>query len=425
MVLTILSTAQQVQAALDLRGLLELATEHSPALRSAQNRLLISGLNRKNAIAGFFPSLDLTATQGYRETTPSGDDEPWGGSELRLSLTEPLYDNGRSWIAYESSGFEKGISDLELVLSREQLALDLSNAYYEFVLASLLYRVKQFQNDLLGKQFKSIEFAHRQGLRSRDDYLRFKARLKRSDLDVKAAANAIVQSRNKIYETAGVSLRDEKPPDIAVPDPDRLVEAQVPTDRPRLEHHLRHRITRLTRQKNALAVDLERKKYWPELSLEADYIYTNADYLSGRSSFVDDKTSGVSVLLSVNFNLWDWGLRARNVQIAKYEEAVLGHELDRELMELELRLRNLMADLDLFKQNFDLSAELMQLETKNYETMNEKYRNGQVSFLDIVNAVDDLVSAREAYYGNLIELKKAMMEHRFHEGEAYEFIRKN
>src|SRR4051812_5109910 len=91
---------------LSLGDALRFALQNAPSLEQARQLEGISELERRNAQSRFFPSLDASASHGVSKTSPPSPTEPWT-SQLGVSLTEHLYDNGVSLLQYDVAGINR------------------------------------------------------------------------------------------------------------------------------------------------------------------------------------------------------------------------------------------------------------------------------------------------------------------------------
>jgi outer membrane protein TolC len=67
-------------------------------------------------------------------------------------------------------------------------------------------------------------------------------------------------------------------------------------------------------------------------------------------------------------------------------------------------------------------VELMEMERLSFEQLEDNYRRGRVSYLDLITGIRDLSEAREQYYASYFSLIKAAARHRATEGALYAWI---
>ena len=398
---------------LKLSGLVEYALKHSPDFKISLNRLKAGEIKMRDAFFNFFPTLDIKAVQGH-----DGDES----SELSLSLSSRLYDNGLRFIQYRQSQLEWERSSLEREKSREQLCLELSKRYFEHSLAFKISKIQNFQYKLLERQFRSVESQYKQGLKTRLDYIRFKARLQRAKLGVQQAGIVRERGIEEIKKMIGWSAGKLEVDVLEAVDLDMK---KIPQAIPGLEKHHEYKIAELSRKINEHTVRRARKKYLPELFLVADASYVNQDYLSGMGSFGDRGKTNLSASLMVSFNLWDWGKRRRGVVLANLEKMNRDNTLDSHLLSLKSTINKLMLDMKQRRKSFFLNKELVEMEKNNYTSLEKSYRRGMTTFLDLINALNDYTGSQESWIRDFFQLKNLMAEFYFHQGKLYETIKNN
>jgi outer membrane protein len=427
-----------------LADLVKLAIENSPTYDSFKMQMSVSEMAKKNALSVMLPQLDLSATHGYAKNDGIN---PWDRGVIGLGLSETLYDNGQSLISYQKSKYQQEISQLQVQLALEDLSLQVSLAYFDYQLAQAVFKVKKFQNQLLLKQFHSIEEAYQHGIKPRIDYLRFMASVKRSNIELITYQNRIKQAIFQIQNIVGIANKENIQLNLERAHQEDGAKAHIfhlDTEEtawvePSYTSHLQYRIADLKKQFNQMQVSVANRRYWPNINLSSNLKRTVSEYTrdNGRSASLlfnnhDQNASGATgqtyweALVSINFNLWDWGLRNRNVQISKAQARIDNNVVQTDLLQLKNNLQNLMINLNQFYSNYQLSTELLELEQRTYRQLEENYRNGKATFLDIVNGVNDYSAAQESYYTNYYELKKTLMQYFFHKAELYAHIaRKN
>lgn len=419
-ILISLSSMKLFAKPLELKELINHAITHSPSFKNSINNLTITELRKENAFSSFLPSLDLEAIHGLRDGNPLDPFDKYP-SELQLSLTSTLYNNGTNFINYDRAKFENKAGLIELERDRSLLCLNLSREYYNYTLAAKVLQVQEFQYALLKKQFRSIENQYRQGRKTRIDYIRFKARLQRADLSMQQAQ---VTKSKSIEEIKKIINWSTDLLEIFVEEKIELKD-QIPTKIPSLEDHYDYQLAQLGKSINQFDVTLAKRRYWPELFFNANASYTNSDYSQGFDSFSDKRQTNWEALITLRFNLWDWGTRKRNLTIATIEKETRNNTIDDNLLVLQSTINKLLLDIKQQKKNYLLNNELVLLEKNNYETIEQSYRSGRSTFLDLINALNNYTSSQESFYRDLFQLKSFIAEYQHHQGTLYETIQNN
>lgn len=398
---------------LSLKELVDYALSNSPVFLNSQNNLSLAQLQVDNAFSTFLPALDLETRQGVRESDPDAFSENTF-SDLNISLSSTIYNNGTNFINYDRSKLQEDVREIELERDRSQLCLDLSREFFRYAQSMKILEVQKYQLSHLKKQYRSIESQYKQGIKTRIDFIRFKARLQRAQLTLQQAEVVIAKSLEDIKRI--INWKGE----MLEVSFSRYLNINLPLSKrtPPLDAHFDFRIAEIQKKINQFDVTLEKRRYWPEVFLESNASYRNNDL----GSFSDERQFQWEGALRFRFNLWDWGLRKRNVTIAEIQKTRRANVLDRGLIDLKATIQKLVLDINQIEKNYILTKELVELEKNNYETLERSYRNGRSSFLDLINSLNNYTNSQESFYRDLFRLKTLLFELQYHEGNLYENI---
>jgi outer membrane protein len=397
------------------------ALEHAPSLQSAKARAAIAQLQNRSAFAAFLPSLDLSSAHGYQGESPRTLATPWT-SLTSLRLTETFWDNGESYTNYRISELQQERADLDLRLARERIVLELHQEYQRYSLADALNAVERDQYALLKKQHDLMEQQFRAGMKSREDYTRVQALLQRAELGLVKAANDVERSRRELIRILGVpaeeSIGDGWRFAPLAPTPIRPEEE--PKEAPLATGTLTYQANRIQRRANDLTVSLTSRKVWPQLSLTASVGYEVGGYLGTGARLADTDRLSYGAGLTLTLNLWDWGTRRRNTEIADKTRWIQDRDLAEREQTDRAAIESLWLELGRARKSYTISRELLQLETANFKSLENDYRRGVVRYLDLVTGLRDLASSKTAYLSAYFEYRQNLALHRYYEGKLYE-----
>jgi outer membrane protein len=405
---------------LDLKKTIQYAVAHSPSLEATRREMSISDMNRKNAYSVFLPQLDIGSTHGIRDRDPTlGVNRHV--SELGLSLTETLYDNGISFLNYDSAKITKQIAELDYAKERDRLALDISAQFLQYSLVTRLLEVQKTQYDIINKQFNTISSQYKQGVKTRRDYLRFKSELRRSEIQLQNAQTRVMNTRADLIKLIA-STEDVSTTDFQF-EPEPVVVSSVkfvPKEKPAVENHWIFRVAKMRSEIFDNDISVARRSYYPNIFLTGGATYGSANYWKTGSDFKDNDFTSWNALLTVNFNLWDWGIRNRNISIAKDRKIQREKNIEADLNEFVAANEKLMANMSLSNSNFLIAQELLTIETDTYAFLESEYRNGRVSYLDLIIGLRDLLSAKNQMFNSFYDLKTQLLQYKYHQGKLYE-----
>ena len=398
----------------DLKGLVQYALQHSAAIKSSHNNLLISQLKNKNALYSFFPSLELDSVQGYQSELG-----PWK-KNLTLSLSQSLYNNGYNLIEYSKAKKLRARNALEHIRNKNKICLEIFKEYANYSLLTHISDIQKVQYQSLLKQFRSIKKRYRLGEKARIDFLRFKARLQRAKISQINAQNSIDQSNQELrsvinYQEGSLALGP------MTPDYQEIALGGIESI---LDNHFNLKIFNYQKKINADSLQMEKRKYGWKLHLSGNLKYASFDYTDKASLFSNDNFQ-LEALLTFSYPLWDWMTSGRNIAIKRMETISLDHQIDAEILTLKTQIQRLLLNINQQQKEIKLGKRLVDLEQNNYRSQEMAYHNGQASFLDLIRAIENVTYAKTAYYRDIFNLKTYLAQYQYHQGTLYENIIKN
>jgi outer membrane protein len=411
---------------LNLPQAIDYASTHSPQYLTALKEIEIRTRTRKNSVASFFPSLDGSISQGLSGTysSLSSPSNLFFGS-IGLTLTENIYDNGKTIWGLKSAKWNEERAKIELEKAKNQLALQVAQAFYQFSLASQTAAIKAKQAELLREQFKTGEVQYRQGMKTRRDYLRFRARVQRADISLISAENDLKTSVLKLENSIGVEAGNIGKNTVTfTPMTSKREKITFPSEPPSLEKHYEKRIQKIAEKINEVPVRLALRQFLPRANLSA-----GAGFGSGTSSgaplsnaYTSSPTFQWNLTFSISGNLLDWGVLRRDWAKAELSRDQSNLSLQQTLMNTSTTLQTLMLDLKRTEQNYQLTQELLNSEEEAFSIINEEYRQGRSSYLDLTTALDSLFDARLSFASIYFSALDKKSQYHYHQGDLYETL---
>lgn len=425
------SQALAEEGPLSLKAAVQLSLENSPDYDSARKTQILREQEYRKTFTNLLPSVDASATGGLQnsfalagnggtvfENNPAA---PWY-SALSLGINETLYDNGVTLTNIKIADLNRQIAKLEMLKARDQLVLNIANEYYRHSLLAVLVTVRAEQLRLLSKQFSTVQNQYQQGLKTRSDYLRLKTQVQRAEI---ARFNAETdQSESKINLKRLLGLRlSENAYDFALIDLKTKADLKkLPKLPPLLEKTYDYKLKTIKQELRQKTVSLKERNLWPTLGASSSIVYNNQNFINAGRGFNDGNQLSWNVLLTTTFNLWDWGARKNDIEIAKVTQDIELNKTEQALVDLRADIDLLTLTVDKSRKNYVLSQDLLDVEEQSSRDLEIQYREGKVAYLDLVTELNNRLDARVQYYTSYVELLKAHAKHRFFEGQIYEMV---
>ena len=225
------------QEALTLDECLSMAKENNKSLRASEYKQEAFQYGRKSSKALFFPSVSLTGSVMYSNTTgsyssgsgmlpvlgsdgkPSGQVAYFPGLNLDyelgwifnggVKLEQPIYMGGKIQAGYKMSklGYELAIQNRRLTES--EVIVETSKAYANVVKAKEMVAVAKAYGALLDELMRAVEIAKNRGMKSNNDVLKVKVKANECELNLRKAENACRLAKMNLCHYIGKPLTED------------------------------------------------------------------------------------------------------------------------------------------------------------------------------------------------------------------------
>lgn len=388
------SAFSQPKHVLTLSEAVKNALKTSPSYLSAKNAAESTKLESKNAFANFLPSIDLSASHGVKGKNPDITGELSKTpivSGASLTLTESLYDNGESAKKYKIAKLKHDLANINLEKTKAQIIRQVLLAYYRHNIELQNLRFTQKNFDELERLARLVSNQFHQGMKTRKDYLSFKTKSHRSRLDVITAEKKYTKARSQLFELIGISPDANTTFDESVKPliPKKALSIDIST-----ESLYEYKTISLQKRISESEIALASRKFWPEISLIGAASYGSSDYIDTKETWSDNDLTQWSVLLNLKFNLLDWGVRSRNIQIAKLNTNTIEQSLNSQLLESLTGLEQFKLEVKRAEESYRLSKDLQKMEEDNFALLERDYRTGNTTYLELTTGLANLLDAQ-------------------------------
>lgn len=408
---------------LDFHQTLERALSRSPEFQTQKLKRDNARLETKNAWFALLPTADLQASHTYLQQNtsayfiPEYRHLPWS-NQAGLTVKENLYDNGVTWRKARSAELNEDLQDLALESAQARLKINVAKAYFDMSLAVAVLELQRQQIQTLNTQFRTIESRYRQGLSSNRDYLRIKAQGQSSEIGLLSQEIELNQAKqalrtligeNEATEFQPLRLPKGLPPAVRGPiDPEQSYEFK--------SANLRDRISEIT-------AESAERLFWPRLSLQGSYNYTVPQYLGDNVAGVDNPYWNLQFMIVLEYRLWDWGSTSRTVQIAGNQERIDKLTQDSGRLKVRQDLIQLESQLELLRRSYSVSQQILQANQEAFESLNRGYRDGKISYLDLITSLNSVYSSRSQDIGLRFNILKTQLEWAYYQGNIDEILK--
>lgn len=152
-----------------------------------------------------------------------------------------------------------------------------------------------------------------------------------------------------------------------------------------------------------------RAGYFPALSI--DYFYgIDAAHFAVNTAIPGGKVSnlGSSIVATLNIPVWNWGTTQSRVKQADLRRAQLKRELSFTQRKLLAEIQSLYAEAETARNELEGLARSAQLAEESQKLIALRYRNGESTVLEVVDAQTTFAAANAAYQDGAVRYRVAL-----------------
>ena len=374
-----------------------LALSRYPALKAALLRRNAARAREKAAFREHFPKLYGSYTyRGFRDPelikTPFGAYPIRDREEALLAVTVrlPVFHGLSISTRHALAQLRVKLSGVEEARLRQEILLKVREAYFELVRAEKEVELARKSLSRRRAHLRDVRGFLREGLVARNQLLEAEARVEEARYRLVAAENrlAVARSRLNLLLQRPLSAPLRVVPEFPEKPIKRPYEELVKLafkNRPEV------RAAELAVRMREKEVRLARSRYFPWLDLEAQY-YKRGDTLDlSENPYADRENAWVG--LSLNWELWDWGLRGQEVAAARAELAAQKFLLKEIRDRVALEVKEAYLGLEAARRQVEAARKGVAAARENFRLERARFREGLSDTTDVMDAETLLLQA--------------------------------
>ena len=384
--LTAAEAGLSTNSVLTLEEATRIALAYHPAVALASQNLAAAAAQVREAKAAFWPSVNGQA--GYSQSTANTGAEPdsngsRGSYSGGLNLDLLAYDFGKTPAAVRQACARQVAAEESLRSARSDAAFGVRTAFFNLCQAQELRQVaeeavRQFQAHL--DQVKAFAEV---GRRIRYDVTKAEVDLGNAQLDLVNARSAVATARAALNRSLG--LAEEPGYQVAPTAPVEFAATVADMMAAARENHPALRALRAQERAASAAVDAAIADLYPTLRIQAQYGASGSSF-----PLVWNWSAAVQAALS----LLDGGQRMGRIEEAVAQlRGARAQVADRE-QQIHLDLSQAVSQLESAQNRLTLSDLIVRQAQESLDLLNERYRLGAASSVELTDAQVALTRAR-------------------------------
>ena len=393
----------KAEGMMTLEQAIEAALAYSPTVSQTRDSLEQAKSTRWQAVSGFLPALDTSYS--YQKTqNPVTVDTPYGSFTTSAdntyvwstSLTQPLFTGFKLTSSYKLSDLGVDVARLNLRLSILDLAVNVKDAYYGYLVTIKAKEVADQAVVQLTSHLKNAKDFHEVGILPINDVLKVEVELSNAQQNAVKAANSVAIARAQLNTLLGVNvdsalkvediLSKYEPVDFQY----KTVRDLARKERPELQS------VKLQIQQADWSVTRAQSDYYPQVGVKGSYDFTGENWDFGPSDYYD--TTGWTIAAQASLNIFSWGSTAAEVNKARADVRKAQKALKDLRDQVDLQVKETYLYMLEAEKNIVTAKTSVTQAKENYRITNERYKEQLTTNTELLDAQTLLTQAQNNYY---------------------------
>lgn len=392
--------------ALSLDQLIDIGLENNSDVYVAERNLSSARASHRGSYSGLLPSLRASVS---RDMDPGpGIYDPSTGQTIDpdiyssgLSVSQTIFDGVASWYSASSGRVSLESSQQALEYTRQQVVLNIKQAYYRLLSQIELLEVAEESLELSRRQLELVEERYRLKAVKETDLLKQRVSVGRSEESVYNARQSLATATTNFNVILGrdptTPLNIQRDSVVIEPVPDRAVALDaLEANNPYLK------MQELSVTQARLNVKRQRGVLMPSLSLSYSVRSGGSDF---RNVFDFDFQDASSTTLSMSVPIFSGLRNITQYSQTRYSALAEEERLVSRQRDLKRQLENTLSSLESLHNIYPINQEVLASAEADARLAEEQYSLGAISILDLLTTQVNLISARSSLVRTTYDIK--------------------
>lgn len=381
------------------------ALENNISIRQIKNSILSSEQDVRAAKGQFLPTVGANASQnlsfGTAQLFPGTfQNRTFNQTSFGVNVSQSVFNGFRNTYLHKQSQLNVERNTLELARIKDDVALNVVNAYLNILFNKENLGIAQSQYEFSKKQLEQVNILVDAGVQPKANVYDTEAALSRDMQNVTIAENNLILSRLGLSQLLQVSSEGFKVEVIQVNNPSAsLLYSDI---KPILNYAFENRNEVKVAEKDIenaeLNTKLSKSGFYPNVSLGYG-LNTNAAYSNLQENELGffkqlDNNVGHGVNLNVNVPIFSGFRNETNLEKAKIQEATIKLNLEQAKLNLTANIQRAFTDAQAAFRAYEASRVSVKAQELAFSNAEERYKLGAMNAFDLEQSRVALLNAK-------------------------------
>ena len=389
-----------------LEECVDYALEHNITVKQAQNSLLLNEQDIKAAQGNFLPSVGVGLSQsmslGQSELFPGNFvDRTFHSTSAGISVSQSVFNGFRNTYIYKQSQLNLETNQLELDRIKDDIALNVVNAYLNVLFNKENLETAQAQYEFSNKQLNQVKVLVDAGVQPKANIYDAEATLSRDAQQVTISENNfnlallnLSQLLQLPYEGFNVEVVD-----VGTPSESLLYSNVSPILDYALANRVEIKVAEMNIENAQLNTEISKSGYYPSVSLGYGF-NTGANFsnLTSSNSFFQQLNENKGHSFSLRVNIPVFSRYQNQTAVAKSRIQVENSKLNLEQVKinLESNVQRAYTDAQAAFKAFEAAKKTLTAQELAFNNAKERYDLGSMTAFDLEQSRIQLINAQSS-----------------------------
>lgn len=349
-------------------------------------------------------TISLSNTFGWQKSnsTSSGIENKSFTNDLYINLTQPLFTYNKLKQELKTLELDLENSNLSYAMQKLNLEKQVTQYFYNVYMAQMSLSIKQDELKNTKETYEITQNKVEAGLSAKEELYQAELNYSQAQSDVQNQQVTLDNAKDQFKQYIGMDIYEE----ITVMADVNANEVNVDMQKA-IDYGLKSRMEIRQREIDieSSQFDLITTKAQNEFKGDVSVSYGLTGDNSSLSNIYANPTKSPKISVSFNVPLFDWGEKKARI---KAQEAVIQTQqlnLDEEKKQIIIDIRSTYRSLQNQKLQIDIAKQNERNAQLTYEINQERYRNGDLTGMDLSLYQTQLSSQKMSYAQALIDYK--------------------